>query len=340
MADPAGNLLHRLGLPAGGQPLQRDPDRPDPHPRHHRDPGRLGRRRPVRPAASAAVADHRRLPGHRGRHDLAAGPGPGPRGHLAVDTGIAAVRRRDRGHADRLGQRGPVQLPRQRSGRDLRPVPQRLQPGILTRHRPGRLGPGRRQTARGQAIRRRPHHDARDHPHRPGPRRPHPPQANRGHGTGKSRRGTCGLATDTVMPCRGRHRRRPRAVRDRPARRTMRRASVVGDRATQWTGQYDVNQTAQTPALSSTSRYRCSTSSRRSGTYPPAYGAPANPDETPIVGQAAEPPDGITPAVTARHRCQCPADRRRPRAQGSPAPVRADATSIRTFAGARNEGRP
>ena len=97
VADPAGNLLHRLGLPAGGQPLQRDPDRPDPHPRHHRDPARLGRRRPVRPAASAAVADHRRVPGHRGRHDLAAGPGPGPRGHLAVDTGIAAFRRRDRG---------------------------------------------------------------------------------------------------------------------------------------------------------------------------------------------------------------------------------------------------
>ena len=37
---------------------------------------------PVRPAASAAVADHRRVPGHRGRHDLAAGPGPGAFGHL------------------------------------------------------------------------------------------------------------------------------------------------------------------------------------------------------------------------------------------------------------------
>src|SRR5208282_1046934 len=200
VADPAGNLLHRLGLPPGGQPLQRDPDRPDPHPRHYRDPGRLGRRRPVRPAASAAVADHRRVPGHRGRHDLAAGPGPGPCGHLAVDTRAAAVRRRDRGHADRLGQRGPVQFPRQGSGRDLRPVPQRLQPGILAGHRPGRLGPGRRQAARGRALRRRPHHAARDHPHRTGPRRPHPPQANRGHGTGESRRGTCGLATDTVMP--------------------------------------------------------------------------------------------------------------------------------------------
>ena len=39
-------------------------------------------RRPVRPAAPAAVADHRRLPGHRRRHDLAAGPGPGALGHL------------------------------------------------------------------------------------------------------------------------------------------------------------------------------------------------------------------------------------------------------------------
>ena len=70
-----------------------------------------GRRGPVRPAAPAAVADHRRVPDHRGRHDLAAGPGPGARGHLAVDTRAAAVRRRGRDHADLLGQRGPVQLP-------------------------------------------------------------------------------------------------------------------------------------------------------------------------------------------------------------------------------------
>ena len=45
--------------------IQRDQDRAGAHPGHHRDPGRLGRGRPVRPAASAAVADHRRLPGHR-----------------------------------------------------------------------------------------------------------------------------------------------------------------------------------------------------------------------------------------------------------------------------------
>ena len=127
--------LRRLGVPAGSQPLQPDPDRPAAHPGHHRDPGRLGRRRPVRPAAPAAVADHRRVPGHRGRHDLAAGPGPGPRGHLAVAPRAAAVRRRDRHHADLLRQRGPVQLPRPGPGRDLRPVPQRLQPGILARHR-------------------------------------------------------------------------------------------------------------------------------------------------------------------------------------------------------------
>ena len=85
-------------------------------PRPHRDPGRLGRRGPVRPAAPPAVADHRRLPGHRPRHDLAAGPGPGPRGHLAVDPGAAAVRRRDRDHADLLGQRHQVQLPDQDQG--------------------------------------------------------------------------------------------------------------------------------------------------------------------------------------------------------------------------------
>jgi hypothetical protein len=36
-----------------------------------------------------------------------------------VDTGAAAVRRRGRGHADLLGQRGPVQLPGRRPGPDL-----------------------------------------------------------------------------------------------------------------------------------------------------------------------------------------------------------------------------
>ena len=77
VADPAGVVLRHLGLPAGGRRLQRDQDRPDAHPGHDRDPGRLGRRRPARPAASAAVADHRRLPGHRRRHDPAAGAGQG-----------------------------------------------------------------------------------------------------------------------------------------------------------------------------------------------------------------------------------------------------------------------
>ena len=180
-----------------------DPDRPAAHPGDDRDPGRLRRRRPVRPAAPATVADHRRVPGHRRRHDLAAGAGPGARGHLAVDTRAAALRRRSRDHADLLGQRGPVQFPRPGPGRHLRPVPQRLQPRILTGHRAGRLGPGRGQAARGKTLRRRSHDHARGRPHRPGPRRPHPPQANRGHGTGKSRRGTCGLATGTLMPCRG-----------------------------------------------------------------------------------------------------------------------------------------
>ena len=67
-------------------------------------------------------------------------------GIWTLDTGAAAVRRRGRGHADLLGQRSPVQLPRRRPGRDLRPVPQRLQPGILAGHRPGRLGPGGRRS--------------------------------------------------------------------------------------------------------------------------------------------------------------------------------------------------
>jgi MFS family permease len=40
-----------------------------------------------------------------------------------------------------------VQLPGRRPGRDLWAGPQRLQSRILTRHRPGGLGPGRRQTS-------------------------------------------------------------------------------------------------------------------------------------------------------------------------------------------------
>src|SRR6266700_6205174 len=35
---------------------------------------------------------------------------------------------------------------------DALPIPQRLQPGLLLRHRAGRLGPGGRQAARGPAV--------------------------------------------------------------------------------------------------------------------------------------------------------------------------------------------
>jgi hypothetical protein len=195
-----GVLLHRLGVPAGSQPLQRHPDRPDPQPGHDRDSGRVGRRGQVRPAAPATVADHRRVPGHRGRDDLAASPGPSKRGHLAVDTGAAAVRRRGRDHADLLGQRRPIQLPRRRPGRDLRPIPQRLEPGILTRHGPSRLGPGGRQPPLRKAFRRRSHHHARDRAHRPDPRHPHPPPAHPGHGNTKSRHRTCNLTASAVTP--------------------------------------------------------------------------------------------------------------------------------------------
>jgi MFS family permease len=129
--------------------------------------------------------------GYRRWHDLAAVPGPGPRGHLALDTRAAAVRHRSRDHADLPGQRGPVQLPGQRSGRHLRPVPQRVQPGLLTRHCLGWLGPGRRQTARRQAICRGPRHDAGLRLDRPGHRRPHSPPASRGHRTTILSGGVC-----------------------------------------------------------------------------------------------------------------------------------------------------
>ena len=53
--------------------------------------------------------------------------------------------------------------------------------GILAGHRSRRLGAGSRHPSQGAALRRRPHHHARDRPHRPGPRRPHPPPANPVH---------------------------------------------------------------------------------------------------------------------------------------------------------------
>ena len=61
---------------------------------------------------------------------------------------------------------------------------------IVTGHRAGRLGPGGRQAARGQALRRRAHHAAGDHADRPRARRTHSPQASRGHSGGSTRNGT------------------------------------------------------------------------------------------------------------------------------------------------------
>jgi hypothetical protein len=51
-----------------------------------------------------------------------------------------------------------------------------------------------------QALRRRPHDDARDRSHRPGPGRPHPPQGNRGRANTKSGPGNGDTATGAVMP--------------------------------------------------------------------------------------------------------------------------------------------
>src|SRR5262249_11540118 len=77
----------------------------------------------------------------------------------------------------------------------IRSVAQRLQPGIIAGHRPGRLGPGGRQAARGQAVRRRLDDDAGVYPHRLGPRRPHPAQADPGRYGAKPGPGTRGTAT-------------------------------------------------------------------------------------------------------------------------------------------------
>src|ERR1700730_6791484 len=114
VAGPAGIVLRGLGLSPGGQRLRRDPDRPATHPGHDRDPGRLSGGRPARQKAPAAEPDHRRLRGHRHRHDLAAGTGQGPLGRPHMGARAAAVRRGRRDHADLVGQRRPVELLRGR----------------------------------------------------------------------------------------------------------------------------------------------------------------------------------------------------------------------------------
>ena len=97
VAGPAGELLRHLGLPADRSRLQRDRDRPDPHPRNDRHPAHVERRGQAREAASAANAhlrgvrrDHRRHAAaapagrrHIQRRRLPAGPVPDRRWALA-----------------------------------------------------------------------------------------------------------------------------------------------------------------------------------------------------------------------------------------------------------------
>ena len=68
---------------------------------------------------------------------------------LGLRARAAADRARARRDAHPVGEHRAVQLPRGPAGRDLRPVPQRVQPRLLARHRDRRHDP-----------RRRPHHAA------------------------------------------------------------------------------------------------------------------------------------------------------------------------------------
>ena len=72
----------------------------------------LARRRATRQAAPAEDADHRGLRGHGGRDRAPARPGRGLVARRRVRARAAADRPRPRGHADALGQRRAVQLPR------------------------------------------------------------------------------------------------------------------------------------------------------------------------------------------------------------------------------------
>jgi len=172
-----GLVLRAVGVPAGGQRTQRGPDWPDADRGHRRRADHLGRRRPVRQAASAAVADHRRLRGRGGRPDAAAGPGAGALGGVDLGPRAAGLRRGHRRDADVLGERRPVQLPRARPGRHLGPVQERVQPGLLARDRRRGLDPGGGQFPGRAPVRGRPGHDGRHHGDRAGPGRADPPAA-------------------------------------------------------------------------------------------------------------------------------------------------------------------
>ena len=98
--------------------------------------------------------DHRGLRGHHRRYRAAARAGRGIIARARVRARAAADRPRPRGHADPLGQRRAVQLPRAAAGRDLGPVAQRVEPRLVLRHGDRRHDPGVRPRLGEHVLRR------------------------------------------------------------------------------------------------------------------------------------------------------------------------------------------
>ena len=95
-------------------------------------------------AVPAADTDPGRVRDHHHRHHRPAGPGEGAPQRLVLRPGAVPDRHRPRCHADAVGQRGAIRFPGEPPGRNLRPVPQRVEPGLVDRRRGRGHHPGRR----------------------------------------------------------------------------------------------------------------------------------------------------------------------------------------------------
>ncbi len=104
--------------------------------------GRLARRR------ASAVPDPAGLRRDHRRPAAGARPGQGGLEQLGVRAGTLPGRRRHRRDAHVVGERRAVRLPRGGPGRHLGSVAQRVEPRLVARRRPGRLGARGRQPGR------------------------------------------------------------------------------------------------------------------------------------------------------------------------------------------------
>ncbi len=144
MAGAAGHVVCRVRLPADGAALQRDPDRRDLHRRHRGHLAVLaGRRAPGQAVPAAALILAGFVITIIGIIVLLVQVKGAPR-RLVLRPGAVPDRYRRRCHADAVGQRGAIRVSGEPPGRNLRPVPQRVEPGLVDRHRSRGHHPGRR----------------------------------------------------------------------------------------------------------------------------------------------------------------------------------------------------